>query len=330
MIRRPFSIQELASALKPYILEIVQRFRTESAGVAPSPHLLESIHHGGKLGGTQMPDKAYINDSANAKMTIGITINQGANDDEMLSLKSSDVDHGITDFTETDTFGALAKRDGGTGGLSIRGLTDDVVGLQLLGFGVNASTTKDATALAAIVASLGKKSGTSYGALATDENLLVVRNYTTTLIIIDADGDLWFSGALQSFKNSTVYNVYGLVPLQAPLTSTSWDGDAYSTTSKTVIDLSAVFGAPAGIKAVLLRISIRDSASAANDCVFTVGPTASSGIGPAVRCSGLADDKWTSSELIVPCDSNGDIYYQVDASGSNTMDISMQIWGYWI
>jgi len=35
-----------------------------------------------------------------------------------------------------------------------------------------------------------------------------------------------------------------------PLTSTAWDGgDAFSTTAKTLIDLSAVFGVPAGVKA---------------------------------------------------------------------------------
>ncbi|MDD4465707.1 MAG: hypothetical protein PHY25_03390, partial [Dehalococcoidales bacterium] len=54
--------------------------------------------------------------------------------------------------------------------------------------------------------------------------------------------------------------------LTTPLTSTSWDGDAFSTTSKTLIDLSTVFGAPAGIKAVLCNVAIKDSASAANDC----------------------------------------------------------------
>lgn len=30
------------------------------------------------------------------------------------------------------------------------------------------------------------------------------------------------------------------------------------------------------------------------------------------------------------CDANGDIYYQLTASGSGTMDIYLEIWGYWL
>ena len=52
--------------------------------------------------------------------------------------------------------------------------------------------------------------------------------------------------------------------LTTPLTSSSWDGDAHSTEAKTKIDLSAVFGAPANIKAVSVRVLARDSASAAS------------------------------------------------------------------
>ena len=52
------------------------------------------------------------------------------------------------------------------------------------------------------------------------------------------------------------------VYLQAPLTSTSWDGDSFSTTAKTLIDLSAVFGVPANVKAIYARVFVNDSASA--------------------------------------------------------------------
>lgn len=118
--------------------------------------------------------------------------------------------------------------------------------------------------------------------------------------------------------------------LTTPLTSTAWDGDAYSTTSKTKIDLSSVFSVPAGVKAVLVTTAIRDSGSAAGDCTFTLSPNDGSLNGPKIGCSGLANDAFTYSTFIVPCDSNGDIYYQIVASGSGTMDVYLQIWGYWL
>lgn len=119
------------------------------------------------------------------------------------------------------------------------------------------------------------------------------------------------------------------VPLTTPLTSTSWDGDARSTTAKTKIDLSAVFGAPAGIKAVLIGLAIRDSGSATNDCFFIVSPNDTDAIGLAMNCM-TVNDRYQRGVLICPCDANGDIYFQCAASGSGTLDVSLQIWGYWL
>jgi hypothetical protein len=59
---------------------------------------------------------------------------------------------------------------------------------------------------------------------------------------LQADGDITsdanlnavnalLTGNLQSYKNSTAYDVYGLRVLTAPLTDTAWDGDAYSDTA---------------------------------------------------------------------------------------------------
>ena len=43
----------------------------------------------------------FIGDTANAQMTTGLTINQGTADNEILALKSSDINHGMTGVTET-------------------------------------------------------------------------------------------------------------------------------------------------------------------------------------------------------------------------------------
>lgn len=145
-----------------------------------------------------------------------------------------------------------------------------------------------------------------------------------------ATGDMRYSGVLASYKNSTYYTGYIFVPLTSPLTSTSWDGDSYSTTAKTLIDLSAVFGAPAGVAAILAIVSMRDSGSASGDYYLILSPNNTSGQGPVARVSGLSNDAWNSETLMVPCDANGDIYYQIVASGSLTMDVYIQIWGYWI
>jgi hypothetical protein len=113
------------------------------------------------------------------------------------------------------------------------------------------------------------------------------------------------------------------------LTSTSWDGDGYSTTAKTLIDLSAVFGAPANIKAVYFRVAVRDEASASGDYWIILGTTTYSGAGPTVPCL-TVNDRYNRVMVKVPCDQNGDVYYQTNASGTGTLDVSLQIWGYYI
>lgn len=115
--------------------------------------------------------------------------------------------------------------------------------------------------------------------------------------------------------------------LDAPLTSTAWDGDAYSTTAKTKIDLSSVFSAPAGIKGVLVSVAIRDSGSNGTDCWFLLSPNDTAAKGLSTDCHTI-NNRYSRASWLVPCDSNGDIYYQNNASGADTMDVVLEIWGY--
>ena len=118
--------------------------------------------------------------------------------------------------------------------------------------------------------------------------------------------------------------------LTTPLTSTSWDGESFSTTDKTLIDLSAVFGVPAAVKAVIVKVALRDSASASG-LYYIQFSGVSSGTGYSLTVPAIpVNDRYGYGQGIVPCDANGDIYYSIVASGSGTMDIYLEIWGYWL
>ena len=119
--------------------------------------------------------------------------------------------------------------------------------------------------------------------------------------------------------------------LTTPLTSTAWDGDSFSTTAKTKIDLSVVFGVPAGIKAVLVRLAARDSGSSAGYCQFGLSPNATfDSVAAQAYLQGVPNDVYVSVNGIVPCDVNGDVYYQITSSGTGTLDAFIEIWGYWL
>ncbi len=117
--------------------------------------------------------------------------------------------------------------------------------------------------------------------------------------------------------------------LVTPLTSTSWDGDLFSTTAKTLIDLSAVFGAPEGIKAIIAEYSIKDTGSSNGTCRLVLSPNNVNMTGVHLMGS-PTNGHFATSNAIIPCDANGDIYYQIVASGTNTMTIYIQILGYWL
>jgi len=131
--------------------------------------------------------------------------------------------------------------------------------------------------------------------------------------------------------NLRVPGVPRWIYLTTPLTSASWDGDAYSTTAKTLIDLSAVFGVPAYVKAILAVIQITDIDSTGPDDNFLIlSPNNVAGSGPKVASKGRYDNDPECQELTVPCDANGDCYYQIAASGVNSLTAKIQIFGYYI
>lgn len=116
--------------------------------------------------------------------------------------------------------------------------------------------------------------------------------------------------------------------LTTPLTSTAWDGDARSTEARTLIDLSAVFGVPAGVKAVLVRVIAQDAGSAGATAHFALAPSGGGSDSFMLRLTGLPNSYWGEALVTCPCDENGDIYYGISASGAGTMEVYLQIWGW--
>jgi hypothetical protein len=131
-----------------------------------------------------------VNDTTNADMTIGLTINQGASDNQILALKSSDVAHGMTGVSETDTFGYLQKFSADDGGLFMDGLADTgATGLRVRGVMVTANTTKSTAGVAAVMVDSALKSTTTVASSGADANMVAFRDNGTTRFILDADGD---------------------------------------------------------------------------------------------------------------------------------------------
>ena len=138
-------------------------------------------------------DKLFINESSNAKMTYGLTI-MGYDATEMISLKNTQVIHGMTTPTETDTFGSLKIVADNVGGLLIEGYTEGSVGAILYGRAISPNSTTSTTGRAVTEIQSGKKSGAGTIALVSSENVFAVRNLGTTELIVKYDGRLFVNG----------------------------------------------------------------------------------------------------------------------------------------
>jgi hypothetical protein len=157
-------------------------------------------------------------DTSNAFMTIGLTINQLANDDEALAFKSSDVAHGVTNMAETDTYGYIKKYDGTAAGLDITGFTEATVAMWLRGAFTTADTTESTSSTGAVMPQANIKSGTGVTNPGSDDNIFVVRNGSSARLIVKGGGDLWIDGTVSAFDE---YDDVGLLRLATLETAVS-------------------------------------------------------------------------------------------------------------
>jgi hypothetical protein len=111
----------------------------------------------------------------------------------------------------------------------------------------------------------------------------------------------------------------------APKTSTSWDGDAYSTVNPTTMDVNSVFGVTSGAKAVLVRLECRDSGSASDSVFVNLGLNATYPYLMINRPHG--GDLKNNTMGVIPLDSGNVMGYRIGASGASTMDVWIEIWG---
>jgi hypothetical protein len=135
-----------------------------------------------------------------------------------------------------------------------------------------------------------------------------------------ADGTVWTAdGSGGAAWEEIPAAVLAFTPLAVPYTSTAWDGDSKSGANDGVLDLSAVFGVPAGVKAVLVFVSLTGTAATYS---MTLGPDSSHA---AMTVEVQVANHAVADNGIIPCDANGDIY----ASFYLTTAVTLKILGYW-
>jgi len=104
-------------------------------------------------------------------------------------------------------------------------------------------------------------------------------------------------------------------------TSAAWDGDA-KVAANGIIDLSAVFGLPAGVKAVAVNARLQDETVGNENRISKSSTNLYEGIAGLVSVTNVS----MRYAGVVPCDSNGDIYF---SQSGETDQVAIYITGYW-
>lgn len=296
--------------------------------ITPATTNTYDLGSGTKLWDNIFLSTLYINDSANGNQGKGITITTPTTiADEAITLKGADVAHGITTLTETDTYAWLGINTAADGGLKIRGFTEITEGVNIFSITTTAVTTKGTSAAAPISLGASLKSGTTHGSLGADANILKINSFGSVKFIFDSDGDMWYTGNLQPYRNSATYTGYVFVPLITPYTNTSWDGNDNKTTGTYNIDLSADFNsALVGVKAVLIRLDSQWTTTA--DANY-IAARPYGGSVDAIKLIGQNNGRHISTTAIVPTDAtNFDI--DIVVAGATAENVTLEIWGYFI
>ena len=136
-------------------------------------------------------NEVSINEDSPDSSKGGLTLNQGDDDGIIFAMKSSDINHGVTNHQETDTYMAMAKAHATNGGGSITGCSSGDNGMFIHGFAPSPSTTQNATGTSVVMMRANDLSGAGGANVADTGNCFGVQNGGNLRFIVRGDGNIY-------------------------------------------------------------------------------------------------------------------------------------------
>jgi len=149
-------------------------------------------------------DTIALNDTAPDTTEGGICFNQLGADSAIMTFKSSDIAHGVTDSAETDTWCKFTKESAANGGLIIQSYTEAAgsEAFKVIGTvgGTSFNTGKSTSGHAVIeFAAAGSDGSTGDADVGSNGNLFCIQNRNTVRFFFDAEGDFHADSSSTTF-----------------------------------------------------------------------------------------------------------------------------------
>jgi len=146
-------------------------------------------------------DEVSLNESASDTDPGGLCINHGSNDAASITLKNSDVAHGVTDQVETDTYAFIGKNAAANGGLLFMSFSEGDNCHTHEAFATSSNTTQNGSGGGPFKMNGRKKSGTGATAFGSGDNVFLVQNNGQTDFIVDGNGDIFYDGSASAYDS---------------------------------------------------------------------------------------------------------------------------------
>jgi len=146
----------------------------------------------------------------------GICIDQNGVDDAFLSVKSSDIAHGMTGVMETDSIMRFKKASPNNGGIEATFVTGgNEKALDIVGVAVTPATAEATNTGGVLHFNSKKKNSTGTQALGADDNAQVFLNNGVVQFIIKGDGELFSNqsatvGTFDTFEDAQLVRAHDL------------------------------------------------------------------------------------------------------------------------
>jgi len=174
------------------------------------------LHDGGQVstGGETAPDTG----------DGGLCLDQNANDINILTLKSSDIAHGMTDNGETDTYFFIKKGSATAGGVYIQGFSEEDQAVRITGAVTTVSTGEATNQSPAVKVEGSKKSGDSIGAMGADDNVFGITNHGSQVVLFKGDGEIFSDqsatvGTYDAYEDAQLVRAFDLNHMQGVINS---------------------------------------------------------------------------------------------------------------
>jgi hypothetical protein len=155
----------------------------------------------------------------------GITLDQNAGDNNILTFKSSDIAHGMTAIgIETDSYALFQKNSADNGGLRIISMSESNIAFKHEAFGTGENTAESAASTSNWCVDARKKNGTTVAGLAADDNLASFRTSDEAQFIIKGDGELFSNttatvGTYDAYEDAQLVRAYDLSHMKGVIDS---------------------------------------------------------------------------------------------------------------